>query len=77
MITDGDIRRMLENHQDLSGLTAADIIGAHPKTIDKSELAVNALHMMRQNNISQLIVLQAGKYDGIIHIQDLLKEGII
>lgn len=77
VITDGDIRRMLENHQDLSGLTAADIMGAHPKTIDKSELAVNALHMMRQNNISQLIVLQAGKYDGIIHIQDLLKEGII
>lgn len=77
VITDGDIRRMLENHQDLSGLTAADIMGANPKTIDKSELAVNALHMMRQNNISQLIVLKDGKYDGIIHIQDLLKEGII
>lgn len=77
VITDGDIRRMLENHQDLFGLTAADIMGANPKTIDKSELAVNALHMMRQNNISQLIVLNDGKYDGIIHIQDLLKEGII
>lgn len=77
VITDGDIRRMLENHEDLTGLTAADIMGANPKTIDKSELAVNALHMMRQNNISQLIVMDANKYEGIIHIQDLLKEGII
>lgn len=77
IITDGDIRRMLENHEDLTGLTASDIMGTHPKTIDKSELAVNALHMMRQNNVSQLIVLQGNKYDGIIHIQDLLKEGII
>lgn len=77
IITDGDIRRMLENHEDLTGLTAADIMGANPKTIDKSELAVNALHMMRQNNISQLIVMDANKYEGIIHIQDLLKEGII
>lgn len=77
IITDGDIRRMLENHEDLTGLTASDIMGTHPKMIDKSELAVNALHMMRQNNVSQLIVLQENKYDGIIHIQDLLKEGII
>lgn len=77
IITDGDIRRMLENHEDLTGLTAADIMGAYPKTIDKSELAVNALHKMRQNNISQLVVLKEDKYDGIIHIQDLLKEGII
>lgn len=77
IITDGDIRRMLENHEDLTGLTASDIMGTHPKMIDKSELAVNALHMMRQNNVSQLIVLQGNKYDGIIHIQDLLKEGII
>lgn len=77
IITDGDIRRMLENYEDLTGLTASYIMGTHPKTIDKSELAVNALHMMRQNNVSQLIVLQGNKYDGIIHIQDLLKEGII
>lgn len=77
IITDGDIRRMLEKNSDLSHLTAKDIMGHAPKTIAKEELAINALQMMRQNNISQLLVTSNGKYDGIIHIQDLLKEGII
>jgi arabinose-5-phosphate isomerase len=48
-----------------------------PKTIEGAELAVNALQLMRQHNISQLVVTNKGTYDGIIHIQDLLKEGII
>ncbi|WP_312792991.1 KpsF/GutQ family sugar-phosphate isomerase [Sphingobacterium sp.] len=77
IITDGDIRRMLEKHTDLTAITAADIMGKSPKIIDKNELAANALHIMRENNITQLLVSDHGIYDGVIHIQDLLKEGII
>jgi KpsF/GutQ family protein len=77
IITDGDIRRMLEKHTDLAAITAADIMGRSPKIIDKNELAANALHIMRENNITQLLVSDKGHYDGVIHIQDLLKEGII
>ncbi|WP_164108132.1 MULTISPECIES: SIS domain-containing protein [Sphingobacterium] len=77
IITDGDIRRMLEKYDDISGLRAADIMSKKPKEIEVSELAANALHKMRENNISQLLITQNGDYSGIIHIQDLLKEGII
>ncbi|MGV6943928.1 KpsF/GutQ family sugar-phosphate isomerase [Sphingobacterium kyonggiense] len=77
IITDGDIRRMLEKHEDVSELKAIDIMSKNPKTIEKTELAVNALHEMRQNSISQLVVVDEGVYAGIIHIQDILKEGII
>lgn len=77
IITDGDIRRMLEKHEDISQLTARDIMSVGPKTIDRNELAVNALHSMRQFSISQLVVTNEGKCAGIIHIQDILKEGII
>jgi len=77
IITDGDIRRMLEKHTDVSGLIAKEIMSVNPKKIDKTELAANALHLMRQNSISQLVVTDSGKYAGIIHLQDILKEGII
>lgn len=77
IITDGDIRRMLEKHTNLAAITAADIMGKSPKIIDKNELAANALHIMRENNITQLLVSDKGNYAGVIHIQDLLKEGII
>lgn len=77
IITDGDIRRMLEKHEDLVHLTANDIMTSVPKAIGREVLAVEALHIMRQHNISQLLVTQEGRYEGIIHIQDLLKEGII
>lgn len=77
IITDGDVRRMLENNEEITDLTAKDIMSTNPKKIEGSELAVNALHMMRQHNISQLLVTDKGIYSGIIHIQDLLKEGII
>ncbi len=77
IITDGDIRRMLENNEEISNLTAGDIMSKAPKRIEESELAVNALHLMREHNISQLLVINEGIYTGIIHIQDLLKEGII
>ena len=68
---------MLEKYEDVSELKAIDIMSKNPKTIEKTELAVNALHEMRQNSISQLVVVDVGVYAGIIHIQDILKEGII
>lgn len=77
IVTDGDIRRMLENHEDLTHLTAKDIMSPSPKTIEETELAVNALQLMREHNISQLLVTNGGNYAGIVHIQDLLKEGLI
>lgn len=77
IITDGDIRRMLENHEDVSSLIAKDIMTANPKQIEEGELAINAFHIMKSNNISQLVVTSEGQYAGIIHLQDLLKEGII
>lgn len=77
IITDGDIRRMLENHQDTSILSAKDIMSQNPKNIEQDELAINAFHKMKENSISQLIVLNQGEYVGIVHLQDLLKEGII
>jgi len=77
IVTDGDIRRMIENYDTISNLVAKDIMGGNPIRIQKDELAVNALTLMRKNNISQLIVLDADDYFGIIHLHDLLKEGII
>src|SRR5690606_33135270 len=77
IITDGDIRRMIESHSNISDLTAKEIMGSNPISIQKNELAVNALTLMRQNNISQIIVQDKNHYFGIIHLHDLLKEGII
>jgi arabinose-5-phosphate isomerase len=77
IITDGDIRRMIENHPTFEGLKARDIMGKSPKHIDQNELAVKALELMRSNNISQLLVSADNKYQGIVHLHDLLKEGII
>ena len=77
IITDGDIRRMMENHSSIDGLTAEDIMARSPKFIDKDELAVHALEILKSNNISQLLVSTDNKYSGFVHIHDLLKEGII
>ena len=77
IITDGDVRRMFEKYNDFSTLVAADIMSVTPKCIDSSELAMQALQMMRVNNISQLLVLNKNNYLGILHIQDLMREGII
>ena len=76
IITDGDLRRMLEKHNDFQYLTAADIMTKNPKTIDKDELAIDALTIMRENNITQLPIMSKGKYVGVIHLHDILKEGI-
>ena len=77
LITDGDLRRMLENHTDLNDLLATDIMTRHPKSVDKSMLAVDALSLMEENKITQLIVEDSGIYIGIIHLHDILKEGIL
>jgi arabinose-5-phosphate isomerase len=77
IITDGDIRRMLEHHSDYSKLKAIDIMNQYPKTIQGAELAIRALEIMRANNISQLVVLEGARYTGMIHIHDLIKEGLI
>lgn len=77
IITDGDLRRMLKKYPEWETLTAAAVMNPHPKTIQADELAVNALELMRQNNITQLIVLKNGVYSGVIHLHDLIKEGLI
>ena len=77
IITDGDIRRMLEQHTSLQNLTAVQIAHSSPITIDPNALAVAALAIMEQNDISQLIVAADKKYIGMIHIHDLMKEGIL
>jgi arabinose-5-phosphate isomerase len=77
VITDGDIRRMLQKNDKIEKLTAKDIMSANPKTIDKDELAINAFQLMENNNITQLVVTNKKKYVGIVHIHDILKEGIV
>ncbi|RLD44339.1 MAG: D-arabinose 5-phosphate isomerase [Bacteroidetes bacterium] len=77
VITDGDIRRMMQKYNDIDGLTAIDIMSASPKTIEASTLAVEALKTMKEMNITQLLVTQNGEYFGVIHLHDILKEGIL
>ena len=76
IITDGDLRRMLQKNQDISSLRAVEIMSKNPRIIDSSVLASQALFIMEKHNISQLLVESSGVYLGIIHIHDILKEGI-
>ncbi|MDB5275563.1 MAG: D-arabinose 5-phosphate isomerase [Ferruginibacter sp.] len=77
IITDGDLRRMLEKTTDFSVLQAHDIMSANPAVIDAARLAAHALEMMKTRDISQLLVVENGLYAGIIHLHDLIREGII
>jgi arabinose-5-phosphate isomerase len=77
IVTDGDLRRMLQKETNIGSITAADIMTRTPKTIDKSEFAVKALQVMQENNISQLVVNDGQQVVGFIHLHDLLKEGIV
>jgi len=77
MITDGDIRRMLEQHNSIQDLTAADIFHKQPITISSNTLAIEAFDLMKVHDISQLIVADEGQYKGMVHIHDLMKEGIL
>ncbi|MDR1459918.1 MAG: KpsF/GutQ family sugar-phosphate isomerase [Bacteroidales bacterium] len=77
IITDGDLRRMLEKNINHQQIIASDIMSKAPKTIDIQNLAVNALEIMRNNNITSILVTKEKKYVGVIHLHDLLKEGIV
>ena len=77
VVTDGDLRRMLERNNPIEQVQAKDIMTFNPKTIAPSEMAVNALDLMRKNEIMQLVVAENDTYLGIIHLHDLVKEGLI
>ena len=77
IITDGDLRRMLEKRDDIRNIQASEIMSPHPQTISPNALAAQALEEMRAHDISQLIVAENGQYRGIVHLHDLIKEGII
>ena len=76
VITDGDLRRTLLNNQEISNLVAGDIMSINPQIIDFEIKAVDALKIMKKNKISQLIVTKENKYYGVLHIQNIIKEGI-
>ncbi len=77
IITDGDLRRMLMKHPNIDLVKAADIMTYNPKRIEKNDLVVNALNIMENNGITQLPVMDNGEYVGMIHIHDIMREGII
>lgn len=77
IITDGDIRRMLEKHDNFLGMTAKDIMTKNPKTIESENMVVDALNIMEDFSITQLIVTDNSNYKGVIHLHDILKEGIV
>ena len=77
IVTDGDLRRMMTNHQNYQNFTAREIMSKKPKIIDQEVLAVEAVDVMENNSISQLLAVNQGKYAGIVHIHDLVKEGIL
>lgn len=77
IITDGDLRRMLTKSDSFLNLTAKDIMSSNPKRIDEDAMAIDAMELMEANEISQLLVESNGKYAGVVHLHDLIKEGII
>jgi len=77
IITDGDIRRMLEKHDNISEIIAKDIMTKNPKTITTEDMAIDALNTMENFSITQLIVVDNKQYKGVIHLHDILKEGIV
>lgn len=77
IITDGDLRRMLSKHSNIENLTAKDVMTKNPKIIENDAMAVDAMEIIETNNISQLVAVDNGKYKGIVHLHNLIKEGII
>ena len=77
IITDGDVRRIIEKNKNLSSITAKNIMNSNPKKVQCDILAKHALEILRNNNINQIIVEDKKKYIGIVHIHDILKEGIL
>ncbi len=77
IITDGDLRRMLTTNTSFEGLTAKDIMSPNPKSINNDAMAVDALERLEENSITQLLAEENGQYAGILHIHDLMREGIL
>ena len=77
IVTDGDLRRCIEKDVELSKVVASAIMTANPKSISKGSFAVQALNIMQQNSISQVIIMDGDQIFGFVHLHDLLKEGII
>lgn len=77
VVTDGDVRRMLENEYDINGIKAKDIMSKKPKTLDKDAMAIDALQLMKKYNITQLAITSKSKLVGFVHLHDLLEEGIL
>ena len=77
IITDGDIRRMLNQNETISGLFAKDIMTKNAKSIKSTDLVSDALNILEDFSITQLAVIDDGEYKGILHLHDILKEGIV
>jgi arabinose-5-phosphate isomerase len=77
IITDGDIRRMLNKTETISGLVAKDIMTVNPKMINSTDLVSDALNILEDFSITQLVVVDNGEYKGVLHLHDILKEGIV
>jgi arabinose-5-phosphate isomerase len=77
IITDGDLRRMMQKHKSYEKLSAKDIMTKKPKAVSKDMMAVEALQLMKESNITQLVVMDKEKFLGFVHLHDLLKEGIL
>ncbi|MGM0497541.1 MAG: KpsF/GutQ family sugar-phosphate isomerase [Bacteroidota bacterium] len=77
IITDGDLRRMLQKQVEIENIKAEDIMTKKPKTIEKDQLAINAFNIMEDYNITQLAVMDNDNYIGMVHLHDILKEGIV
>lgn len=77
IITDGDLRRMLSEIEELTAITAMDIMSKNPRVIDAEAMAIDAKELMEECGISQLLVTKNGRYDGVVHLHDLIKEGIL
>ncbi len=77
IVTDGDIRRMLEKNSNINQLKAEDIMGKNPIIIDGDTMAIKALEIMKKNDITQILITKNDKYIGVVHFHDLIKEGII
>ncbi|RZJ98775.1 MAG: CBS domain-containing protein, partial [Flavobacterium sp.] len=77
IITDGDIRRMLNERDSFADLTAKDIMTKNPKVIKSTDMVVDALNILEDFSITQLIVVDGDEYKGVLHLHDILKEGIV
>jgi arabinose-5-phosphate isomerase len=77
IITDGDIRRMLNDRDTITDVTAKDIMTKNPKLIQSEDMVVDALNILEDFSITQLVVVDNGTYKGVLHLHDILKEGIV